>query len=455
MPRSAKICVSSLGCSKNLVDTEVMLGSLAKSGLEITGDESDADIYVINTCSFIGPARDESNETIAKALKWKKKRRSRKVVVAGCLAQREPEETQKAHSGIDLMLGLDEIASIGTMVQNMLRKLDSVHTFVKEDLPVYLYDENTPRLLVTPAHYAYVKISEGCNHKCSFCAIPTFRGKLRSRAVQSLVKECQALLNRGVHELILVSQNATDYGSDFGDGTSLSMLLRALDDLKAPAGEYWIRVLYLYPTSVTDELIQTFAEAKHVLKYIDMPLQHASANMLTAMRRGITPDRTTKLLAKFRDRIPGVTMRTTLLVGHPGEKEDDFAALQEFIRHERFDRVGVFTYSHEKNTHAFGMENDVPNAVAKERESSLMLAQQEISKEKNQALVGQTLRVIIDEVLEDDDGVRSCTGRSGGDAPDVDNMIHFPWSEAIGDKIFVSVKILSADAHDLKGVVAD
>ena len=450
MPKSAKICVSSLGCAKNLVDTEVMLGSLAQSGVSLTNDLNDADIFVVNTCSFIDGARQESNDAIMNAVNWKKKRRHRKVVVAGCLPQRSPEETKKNHPDVDLFLGLDEITSIGTMVQNLLRRTPGINTFVKEDLPVYLYDENTPRLLVTPSHFAYIKISEGCNHKCSFCAIPTFRGKLRSRTITSVVKEAQALLNQGVREIILVSQDSTGYGSDLKDGSNTAKLLKALDNLDCD--DYWVRLLYLYPTTVTDELIETFAETKHVCRYIDMPLQHASDNVLKVMRRGITQKRTEALLQKFRDKIPGVTMRTTLLVGHPGEEEEDFVTLKKFVEEQKFDRVGIFTYSHEKNTHAFSMDEYADEETSARRKNELMEIQYEISLKNNQRFVGQTVKVIIDEVYEGEDGGTYCIGRTEGDAHEVDNQVRFPYDTRIGDNVFVNVNIEEADAYDLFGM---
>ena len=451
MPKSAKICISSLGCAKNLVDTEVMLGSLAQSGVTLTNDLTEADIFVINTCSFIDGARQESNDAIRDAIDWKKKRRHRKVVVAGCLPQRSPEETKKTHPDVDLFLGLDEITSIGTMVQNLLRKMPGMNTISKEDLPVYLYDENTPRLLVTPQHYAYIKISEGCNHKCSFCAIPTFRGKLRSRSITSVVKEAQALLNQGIREIILVSQDSTGYGADLKDGSTTAKLLQALDNLDCD--EYWIRLLYLYPTTVSDELIDTFAASKHVCKYIDMPLQHASDNVLKAMRRGITQKRTEALLDKFRDKIEGVTQRTTLLVGHPGEEEEDYQTLKKFVAEQKFDRVGIFTYSHEENTHARTMDNFADSETAHKRRDELMEIQQQISYDNNQRFVGKTVRVIIDEVFEDEtnDNVMRCIGRTEGDAPEVDNQVHFSWDERIGDSFFCDVYIEEADAYDLIG----
>lgn len=449
MPKTVKICVSSLGCAKNLVDTEVMLGSMAKSGVVITGDLEDADIFVVNTCSFIEGARQESNAAIMDAITWKKKRKSRKVVVAGCLPQRSPEETKKNHPDVDLFLGLDDVASIGTMVNNLLRKMPTMNTIQKEDLPVYLYDENTPRLLVTPSHYAYIKISEGCNHKCSFCAIPTFRGTLRSRTIDSVKKEAQALLNSGVKEIILVSQDSTGYGSDLKDGSNTSKLLQALDELDCD--EYWVRLLYLYPTTVTDELIETFANSKHICKYIDMPLQHGADKVLKTMRRGITRKRTEKLLDKFRAAMPDVVMRTTLLVGHPGEGEEEFDQLLDFVKEQKFDRMGAFTYSHEENTHAKTLDDFVDAETSAARRDKLMAIQQEISFEKNQKFVGKKVRCIIDEATLMEDDSYEVIARTEADAPDVDNLIHFYADESILDKKFCTVLIQEAGDYDLWG----
>ena len=258
-------------------------------------------------------------------------------------------------------------------------------------------------------------------------------------------------MNQGIKEIILVSQDSTGYGSDLKDGSSTAELLKALD--KLDADEYWVRLLYLYPTTVTDELIDTFASAKHVCKYIDMPLQHASDNVLKVMRRGINKKRTEILLDKFRSKIPGVTMRTTLLVGHPGEEEKDFEDLRSFVEEQKFDRVGIFTYSHEQNTHAFSMNEYADAETAEKRKDELMKIQHDISYENNQRFVGKEVRVVIDDVFEDEDGEVRCIGRTEGDAPDVDNQVHFAYDEKIGDDVFATVKIVEADAYDLFGDV--
>lgn len=452
MLKSVKICLSSLGCAKNLVDTEVMAGSLAESGAVFTTDLEKADIHVINTCSFIDRARDESFDAIAQAVRWKAKRRNRKVVVAGCLAQRMPQLVQKKYPKVDLIVGLDEVQHIAERLDQFLGRFSDLNTFVATDLPVYLYNEMTPRVLATPRHYAYIKIAEGCNMKCSFCAIPTFRGKERSRSIESIALEAQKLLDRGVRELILVSQNSSRYGFDRKDGTTLVPLLQRLDNLEAD--EYWLRVLYLYPTSVSDELIDAFATCRHLTRYVDMPLQHISDKVLKRMRRGITKKRSEELLRKFRERVPGVTMRTTFLVGHPGEEEEDFAILREFVQEQRFDRFGVFTYSHEENTHAYQFTDFVGREIADRRRAELMVAQQEISLEKNSALIGSSTRVLIDDVRTLDDGSTETTGRTQGDAPQADNLVHFTSDGRITDEDFCDVVITAAEPYDLYGEVA-
>ena len=448
MKRKILLCISSLGCAKNLVDTEVMLGSLAQSNISLTNSLNEADIYVINTCSFIDSARQESNMTISDGIKWKKKKRGRKLIVAGCLPQRTPEKVMEDFPNIDLILGLDQVANLNKLIENIYTNMPSINKIESKDLPVYLYDENTPRLFVTPSHYAYVKISEGCNHKCSFCAIPTFRGSLRSRSIESIVKESQALLNQGVREIILVSQDSTGYGSDLKNNSTIAKLLQELEKLDCKE-HYWVRLLYLYPTTVNDELIETFANSKHIVKYIDMPLQHISDNVLKKMRRGITKKRTISLLEKFRSRVPNVIMRTTLLVGHPGEKEADFQELIEFVENQKFDRIGVFTYSHEENTWAFQFDDYPSREVAEERKNILMEKQYHISHKNNQKLIGQELKVIIDDVVQNDSGEKLFQGRCYGDAPDVDNLIYFPYKKAYEKESFIDVKILSAKSYDL------
>ena len=450
--KNVLLCLSSLGCAKNLVDTEVMLGSLANSNITLTNDMNQADIYVINTCSFIASARQESNQTICEGVEWKKKKKNRKLVVAGCLPQRTPEKLNENFPDVDLILGLDQVANLDKLIENIFLKMPKLNKIKSEDLPTYLYDENTPRLLVTPSHYAYIKISEGCNHKCSFCAIPTFRGKLRSRTIESVVKEAQALLNQGVRELILVSQDSTGYGSDLKNGSTTAKLLQALEKL-ACKEHYWVRLLYLYPTTVSDELIDTFATSKHIVKYIDMPLQHIADPVLKIMRRGITKKRTLELLAKFRQRIPDVVMRTTLLVGHPGENEQEFSELVEFVKEQKFDRIGIFTYSHEENTHAYKFDKFAPKEIAQKRKDILMKYQYDISYNNNQKFIGKTLQVLIDDVITNEDGEKLFQARSYGDSPDVDNLIYAPYQEKLANQSFIDVIITHAQSYDLFGEV--
>ncbi len=446
-----KICLSSLGCAKNLVDSEVMAGSLAQAGAVFTNDPEIADIHVINTCSFIDKAREESYDTIAAALRWKARRRHRKVVVAGCLAQRMPQVVRKKYPKVDLIIGLDDVQTIAARLDEFLHQFPELNTVVREDLPVYLYDENTPRLLVTPSHYAYLKIAEGCNMKCSFCAIPTFRGKERSRSIESIALEAQNLLDKGVKEIILISQNSSRYGLDLRDGTTVAALLKRLDNLEGD--EYWLRVLYLYPTSVTDELIDTFSVSRHLTPYVDIPLQHISDPVLKRMRRGINKKRSEELLCSIRQRIPNVIVRTTFLVGHPGETDTEFAELRDFVQEQRFDRFGVFTYSHEENTHAYQFTDFAAREVAEQRRAELMLLQQQISLEKNTAFIDQSIRVIIDEINMGEDDKIQCVGRTRGDAPQADNLVHFTADSEVADYNFCNVTITAAEPYDLHGTI--
>lgn len=448
MPRTVQVCVTSLGCAKNLVDTEIMLGSLADHGAGFTTDLDQANIHLINTCAFIDAARSESNAAIGDAMRWKRQRRNRKVIVAGCLAQRSAEKLKQRYPGIDMILGLDEVAQIGERLSAMYERMGGFRAFPAEDLPVYLYDVNTPRVVVTPKHYAYMKIAEGCNMRCSFCAIPTFRGLERSRSIESIAAEGQRLLDEGVRELILVSQNSSRYGLERKDGTNLAGLLRRLNDLEAD--EYWVRPLYLYPTSVTDELIAAFAECERVVPYVDMPLQHASDPVLKRMRRGIRKARLERLLETFREQVPGVTLRTTFLVGHPGENQEEFDELHQFVRDQRFDRFGVFTYSQEENTHAYPWTDFVSREVADERRGMLLATQQEIAREKNEALVGGQQRIIIDDLVADEEsGGFYGVGRTQGDAPDADNSVRFSASTDLAEQSFCDVRITAAEPYDL------
>lgn len=418
-----KVGVISLGCSKNLVDTEIMLGHLDAAGCTFVQDADDADVLIVNTCSFIEAAREESVRTILDAARLKADGRVKRVVVAGCMVERYREELTRELSGdVDAFIGLDELA---TVVEAAGAARPQPAPPPKSDLPLfaptpsrYLYDAATPRKLSTPPWTAFVKIAEGCDHTCSFCAIPSFRGVFRSRRADDIVAEAEALTRRGVREINLIAQDSSHYGRDHGDGAGLAGLLARLN---AVPDLHWIRVHYLYPNTVTDRLIEAMARCPKVVKYVDMPLQHAHPATLKRMRRGGSAESHLELLARFRKAMPGVAMRTTLIVGFPGETDDEFDALMAFVRTARFDHLGVFTYSHEDGTTAAALADDVPEEVKKARRERLMKAQQEIAFAKNSARIGSIAEVLVEGAHPDTDHL--LVGRDALQAPDVDGQI--------------------------------
>jgi ribosomal protein S12 methylthiotransferase len=357
-----KIGLVSLGCPKNLVDGEVMLGLAQQAGHEITPDARDADVIVVNTCAFIDNAKQESIDAILEMAQYK--RDGKRLVVTGCLAERYRDELKKEIPEIDAVLGTGEVPDIlGALAPSAGAPLK----FFKRTpgaLPTYIYDADTPRILTTPKHFAYVKIAEGCDYTCAFCIIPTLRGEYRSRTRASIVAEARSLAARGVKELLLISQDTTFYGIDRQERGALAALLRELNTVD---GLEWIRMLYLYPTTITDDVLSAMAECDKVCKYIDLPLQHASADVLKRMRRPGNRQTYDKLLARIRNRVPGVTLRTTFIVGFPGETEDEFAQLEGFVEDTGFDHIGVFTYSHEEGTRAHAVADDVTAATKRKR----------------------------------------------------------------------------------------
>src|SRR5918992_2873931 len=366
-----KIGMVSLGCPKNLVDSEVMLGLAQQHGHHLTRDAADADVLVVNTCAFIDKAKQESIDTILEMAEHKKTGACTRLVVTGCMAERYRDELKAQIPEIDAVLGTGEVPSIVQAIGGAASKdaayvplLRSNGTAVTGDsrLPTYIYDAETPRLLATPRHYAYIKIAEGCDYKCSFCIIPKLRGHYRSRPVEAIVREARSLAARGVRELILISQDTTFYGRDLGEGAALPTLLRELNKVE---GIDWIRLLYLYPTTITDEILDAMAECDKVVKYIDLPLQHAADAVLRRMKRPGTGSGYLRLLDRIRERVPGVSLRTTFIVGFPGETDAEFEQLCGFVRSVGFDHVGVFTYSHEEGTTAHDFDDDVPASIKK------------------------------------------------------------------------------------------
>jgi ribosomal protein S12 methylthiotransferase len=459
-----KIGFVSLGCPKNLVDAEVMLGMAEKAGHEITNDAETADVLVVNTCAFIDRAKKESVDTILEMAELKKQAPGRRLVVTGCLAERYRDELKREIPEIDAILGTGEVPAIldaigSAKAEPHNRSVTPVAFYKRDpgrpaaeglhfgiDLPTYIYDADTPRRLVTPGHYAYVKIAEGCDYKCAFCIIPKMRGHYRSRSIESIITEARALAARAVKELLLVSQDTSFYGVDRKERGALPKLLRALNEID---GLEWIRLLYLYPTTIGADVVDAIAECEKVCKYIDLPLQHASDRVLKRMKRPGTRASYERLLANIRARIPGVTLRTTFITGFPGETEDDFRELLSFIESIEFDHVGVFTYSHEEGTSAFDLKDDVPPATKRRRRNALMARQKELVARRQQTRVGERRRLVVDGRSDEHELV--LRGRLEGQAPEIDPMVYLtdcdPSAYPAGH--FMDVEIVGARDYDL------
>jgi len=457
-----KIGFLSLGCPKNLVDGEVMLGIARGAGHEITPDAGDADVLVVNTCAFIDSAKQESIDAILEMAALKRDGRCTRLVVTGCLAERYRDELRREIPEIDAVLGTGEVPQIldalgggqssGTSPLRLFRSTDftDAATVPAESgagqLPTYIYDADTPRLLTTPAHFAYVKIAEGCDYTCAFCIIPTLRGSYRSRTADSIVREARALAERGVRELLLISQDTTFYGIDRGERGALGRLLRELNGID---GLQWIRLLYLYPTTITDDVLDAMADCEKVCRYVDLPLQHAAAPVLKRMRRPGNRRTYDALLGRIRQRVPDVTLRTTLIVGFPGETDEDFAELDGFVADTGFDHVGVFTYSHEEGTRAFDLPDDVPAEVKRRRRNTLMARQKKIVAKAHKARIGRDVDVLVEGRSADHELV--VQGRLEGQAPDIDSVVYLtdcdPDDFAAGQ--LIRARIVGARGYDL------
>jgi ribosomal protein S12 methylthiotransferase len=440
-----KVGLVSLGCPKNLVDSEVMLGTLEGKGYALTPDPADADVIVVNTCTFIEPARRESIDTILEMAEHKKHGRCRRLVVAGCMVQAHHDTLRKEIPEIDALVGLNDVERIAEACA-----LEAGSRFeASQEAARYLYSERSPRRLATPGYSAYMKISEGCDHTCAFCAIPSFRGTQRSRPIPSLVEEARRLAGAGTVELNLIAQDTTDYGTDLRDGTTAAGMLRALD---AVDGLRWIRVLYAYPNRITPDFIAALAGGRRIARYLDLPLQHADADLLKAMRRGGDAAAHLRLLERLRQAVPEIALRTTFIVGFPGETEAQFTTLLDFVRAARFDRVGAFTYSEEKGTHATALADDVPAEVKEDRRARLMQAQEQVASDRNERLLGRTIEVLVEGAHEESDLL--LTGRSEGQAPEIDGAVILTDAPRIlypGE--FVEVRIDATHPHDLVGAV--
>ncbi|MDO8445960.1 MAG: 30S ribosomal protein S12 methylthiotransferase RimO [Deltaproteobacteria bacterium] len=435
-----KVGFVSLGCPKNLVDSEVMLGILSRHDYKITNEHSEADVIIINTCGFIESAKKESIDTIIELAGLKETGNCKLLVVAGCLPQRYQEELTNELPEVDLWIGTGEYHKI---VEYLEKEEKGSHLIQSE----YIYDDLTPRLVSTPKHTAYIKIAEGCSHTCTFCAIPGIRGRFRSRPVDSIIRETENLVSKGMKEAILIAQDTTSYGIDLKTGLGLPSLLKEMVKIK---GLEWIRLLYTYPQFVTDELIDVIKNEDKVLKYLDIPIQHVSDRILKEMGRGITGDKLRSRLYRLREAIPDLTLRTSVIVGFPGEAEKDFTDLLNFIEEFEFDRLGAFTYSREEGTPASLLKRHIPENVKMERYNRVMALQKIISRKRNKEHIGRVEKVIVDGVSDESEFLLS--GRTEGQAPDIDGITYIT-SGTVSPGDIVSVRIVDASDYDLVGEI--
>ena len=436
-----KILFISLGCDKNLVDSEVMLGMLTSKGYEITDDENEADVVVVNTCCFIGDAKEESIHNILEMAELRKAGDIKALIVTGCLAQRYKEEVQTEIPEVDAIIGTTAIDAIVETLEDVLA--GQGHNHIEDINRTPVYDKS--RIVTTGGHYAYLKIAEGCDKRCSYCIIPKVRGNYRSIPMESLLAEARKLVEFGAKELILVAQETTLYGKDLYGEKSLPRLLHELCKID---GLYWIRILYCYPEEITDELIETIRTEEKVCHYLDIPIQHASDNILKRMGRRTNQAELRDMIARLRERIPDICLRTTLITGFPGETQEDHEELKEFVDEMEFDRLGVFTYSPEENTPAAEMADQVPEEVKEERRDELMELQQEISYDRGQDRIGQELLVMIEGKVADESAY---IGRTYGDAPKVDGYIFVQTGELLMTGDFAKVRVTGALEYDLIG----
>lgn len=443
-----KIGVVSLGCPKNLVDSETMLGLIHEENYEITNDPSEAEIIIVNTCGFIESAKEESINTILQMAEYKKSGSCKYIIVTGCLSQRYAEELFNELPEADAIAGVEVYDEIGSIIKRVMNGERFI--MLERSKPDVIYTSKEtflPRILTTPSYTAYLKIAEGCDNCCSYCAIPKIRGPYRSKPMEQVLKEAKALTANGVKELIVVAQDTTRYGEDLPGGKLL--LADLLKELNKIESLKWIRVMYCYPNNFTDELIETFASLDKVCKYVDLPLQHASNRLLTSMNRYDTREEVETLLAKLRKRIPGIVIRTTFIVGFPGETDADFEELKEFVEQQCFENAGVFAYSQEEGTVAGAMPNQIPDEIKQERYHELMALQAQISEEIHKDTEGQTLEVLVEGIEEDGSGLHY--GRSYREAPDIDGLVFIENPGDIKPGCFVKVNILQGFTYESVG----
>ena len=446
-----KVGFVSLGCPKNLVDSEVMMGQLKAAGYEITNDQAEADTLVVNTCGFIESAKQESIDAILEATHLKGAGKAQRVVVAGCLVERYRDDLMKELPEVDAFIGTNEIGRILEAANEDVNFKGLPLMQIGNKTATYLYDFDTPRHRATESHTAFIKIAEGCDRPCAFCSIPGMRGSFRSRRFGSILKEAEDLAKQGVKEVVLIAQDSSRFGEDLGEVDALAKLIRALGQIEDLE---WVRVMYAYPTHISDAFLAAIAETPKAVKYLDMPLQHGSRNVLKLMKRGGTRESLEKLIRRVREKIPGITIRTTFITGFPGETEADFEELMMFVRHCEFDNVGVFTYSDEEGTAAYHLPNKVDAKIAKHRRATLMKEQAKISKKKNKAKVGKTFKVLFEGLSQESDLLFQ--GRLEGQAQEIDGYILInDMPEDFNPQIgaIYDVKISKAHNYDLIGEI--
>jgi ribosomal protein S12 methylthiotransferase len=449
-PPAIKVGFVSLGCAKNLVDSEVMLGSLLRDGMELTENAQEADVVIVNTCGFIEASKKESIDAILKANELRETGNCKALIMAGCLTQRYPKDLQKELPEVDAIVGLNEVPRIGQIVREILAKNGHTAPQLFWSGPAnYVPDYAAPRFRLTPKHHAYVKVAEGCNHPCTFCSIPRIRGKHRSRAVNDVLSEIRGLVSNGAREINLISQDTTFYGKDLdpqapGPRDGKSLLCELLREIQEIDGDFWVRLLYTHPYHWNDELIETIAACDKVCRYVDMPLQHINDEMLKQMRRETSGQYIRDLVARIRRGIPGIALRTTFIVGFPGETEKQFEELLQFIAEAKFERLGMFQYSQEDHTPAGTMAAQLSVKEKKKRYQRAMALQQKVSREVQGGFVGQTIRVLIEEQSNG-----GWVGRSHADAPEIDGSVQVTGRAQIGE--FARVRITGASEYDLTG----
>lgn len=442
--RKIRVGIVSLGCPKTLVDSEVILGKVQGARYAITQNIEESDIVLLNTCGFIRDAKEESIDALLKLIELKKEKKLLGVVVVGCLVQRYAEELQKEFPEVDAFIGSGDYMRIA----EVMKKVTDGQKFVSVHKAGYLADADEPRISLTPKHSRYLKISEGCDHACSFCVIPKLRGRYRSRRIADLIREAKQLADEGAKELVVIGQDITRFGWDYAGKSLLSQLLEALGGVRDVK---WIRLLYTYPSTLTDEMIRAIAASKKICRYIDLPLQHISDKILQAMRRGNTKKQTLELIQKLRAMIPEVVLRTSFIVGFPGETDEDFEELLAFMREIKFERLGIFRYSQEEGSAAAEFPGQVPEDIKEERFHRAMQLQQEIAREVNRRYLGRELRVLVETRDEKDPGL--WVGRSFMDAPDVDGSIMIRTQKEITAGKFYTVKITDTQDYDLMGQI--